>query len=82
MALIPVFKIRNIVTQKSFDKKKNQYYNGLCAHTRLQTTIDYCRIAHPGHKSKPGLPVKAVFHFRYIILFVHLPTMSNHRKKN
>ena len=54
----------------------------VCAHRCLQTAIGYCGIAYPGHNSKSGLPVQAVFHFRYIIPFVHSPNVSNHCKKN
>ena len=69
-----------IVMQKSFDKKKINIIMIVRAHRCLQTTIDYCGIAQPGHNSKSGLPVKAVFHFGYIISSVHLPTVSNHCK--
>ena len=43
----------------------------------LQTTMDYCGIAHPGDNSKSGLPIEAVFHFQYIISFVYSKTVSN-----
>ena len=33
----------------------------MCVHRCLQTTIDYCGIAHPGHNSKLGLPIEAYF---------------------
>ena len=43
-------------------------------HRCLQTTIDYCGIAHPDDNSKSGLTIEAVFHFRYIIsLFIQKP---------
>ena len=59
------------MTQKSVDKEKMNIIMILCAHRCLQTTIDYCGIAHPCHNLKSGLPIKAVFHFRYIIsLFI------------
>ena len=46
----------------------------MCAHICLETTIDYCGIAHTGDNSKSGLPINTVFHFRYIIsLFIQQP---------
>ena len=67
--------------QKSFDKKINIIV--ICARTDVyKTTIGYCGIAHPGHNSKSRLPVKAVFHFRYIIPIVYLPNLSSHCTKN
>ena len=70
------------MTQKSVDKQKIGIIM-ICvrAHRCLQTTIDYWRIAHPGHNSKSGLPIEAVFHFRYIISFVYTTTVSNYCKK-
>ena len=45
----------------------------------LQTTIDYCGIAHPGHNSKSGL--RSRLYFTSGTLFL-LFIMSNHCKKN
>ena len=85
MALIPIFKIWNIVNCNSVDKEKIKLIMIVCAHSCLQTTINYCGIAHPGDNSKSGLPIvdwspvlmyqsmliEAVFQFRYIISFVY-----------
>ena len=46
MALIPIFKIWNIVNCNSVDKEKIKLIMIVCAHSCLQTTINYCGIAH------------------------------------
>ena len=62
-------------------------------HRCLQTTIDYCGIAHHCHNSIAGLLIKVVFHFRLIekkfsliekkifVLWEYI-FKENHRKAN
>ena len=58
------------------------YITFVCANRCLETTIDYCGIANPGDNLKSGLPIKAVFQFRYIISFVYLKKVSNYSEIN
>ena len=82
MALIPIFKICNIVTQKSVDKEKlNISMMCVCAHSCLQTTMDYCGIAHPGVNSKSGLPIEPYFTSGTLfLLFIQKPCQFIARK--
>ena len=75
MALIPLFKIWNIVSYKSVDKEKIKLIM-ICVHAQMFTNNHRLLWnSHPG--DNPG-----AFHFRYIISFVYSKTLSNHSKKN
>ena len=80
MALLPIFKICNIVTQKSVDKEKLNIIM-ICVRTQLFTTIDYCGIAHPGDNSKSGLPIEPYFTSGTLfLLFIRKPCQFIARK--
>ena len=69
------------MTQKTVDKEKINIFISVCVHRYLQTTIDYCRIAHPGNNSKSGLPIKQCSTSGILfLLFIQKPCQITARK--